>query len=117
MADLQDYPSRISDESSRKLGTFSYLPRMQSEELRRQIEYIVAKGWNPAIEHVEPENATSHYWYMWKLPMFGERDVDGILAEVEACKQANPGNHIRIIGYDNFRQTQGTNLVVHNGRG
>ena len=40
---------------------------------------LVAKGWNPAIEHVEPENATGHYWYMWKIPMFGERNVEGIL--------------------------------------
>ena len=35
MADLQDYPSRISDDSNRKLGTFSYLPRMHSATLRR----------------------------------------------------------------------------------
>ena len=30
------------------------------------------------------------YWYMWKLPMFGETDVDKILAEAEACHKAHP---------------------------
>ena len=84
-----------------------------TSELRKQVEYIVARGWNPGIEHTEPENASSNYWYMWKLPMFGETDIDAIFQEVEQCKKANPGNHVRLIGYDNFRQTQGTAMVVH----
>ncbi len=113
MSDIQDYGSRLSDASSRKLGTFSYLPAMTDEEIRKQIQYIVDKGWNPAIEHVEPEHAGDTYWYMWKLPMFGETDVDRILAEIEACKKANPGHHVRLIGYDNYRQTQGTAMLVY----
>ena len=113
MTDIQDYASRLSDTNSRKMGTFSYLPELTAEELRKQVEYIVAKGWNPAIEHTEPENAVSNYWYMWKLPMFGETNIDAIFREVEQCKSANPGNHVRLIGYDNYKQTQGTAMVVH----
>ena len=113
MSEVQDYRSRVSDPGSRKLGTFSYLPQMNAEQLRKQIDYLVAKGWNPAIEHTEPEHADDHYWYMWKLPLFGETDVDRILAEIEACKKANPRHHVRLIGYDNFRQTQGANMIVH----
>jgi len=48
--------------------------------------------------------------------MFGETDVDRILAEIEACRQANPDNHIRLIGYDNFKQTQSASMVVHRGK-
>ena len=113
MSEMQDYKSRLSDPASRKLGTFSYLPPMDADQIRRQIQYIVDKGWNPAIEHTEPEQAGSVYWYMWKLPMFGETDIDAIFREVEACKTANPGNHVRLVGYDNFKQTQGTAMVVH----
>ena len=113
MSDTQDYPSRLSDPGSRKLGTFSYLPQMTEDELRKQVKYIVSKGWNPAIEHTEPEHTSSHYWYMWKLPMFGESDVDRILAEVAQCKRANPGHHVRLIGYDNYLQSQGANMVVY----
>lgn len=113
MSTMQDYPSRLSNPNSRKLGTFSYLPQMTADQLRRQIEYIISKGWNPAIEHTEPAFAASNYWYMWKLPMFGETDIDTILAEIAACKQSNPGHHVRLIGYDNIRQTQGANMVVH----
>ncbi len=113
MSEVRDYPSRITDPNSRKLGTFSYLPQMSDEEIRKQIQYIIGKGWNPAIEHTEPEHAFGHYWYMWKLPMFGETDVDRIMAEVDACMRANPGHHVRLIGYDNYRQTQGANMVVY----
>ncbi len=113
MSDVQDYPSRLSDPNSRKLGTFSYLPAMDDDEIRKQVEYIVSKGWNPAVEHTEPENAGLTYWYMWKLPMFGETDVDAILAEVRLCRETNPGNHVRLIGYDNYNQTQGTAMLVH----
>jgi len=96
-----------------KLGTFSYLPPMTPQQLRKQVEYVVACGWNAAIEHSEPAQAASSYWHMWKLPMFGEKSVERILAEAEACHKAHPGHHVRLIGYDNLRQTLGTALVVH----
>ncbi|MCB1786218.1 MAG: ribulose bisphosphate carboxylase small subunit, partial [Gammaproteobacteria bacterium] len=50
MSDVQDYKSSLSDVSSRKFETFSYLPEMDDAGIRKQVEYIVSKGWNPAIE-------------------------------------------------------------------
>ena len=116
MSDMQDYKSSLSNTDSRKFETFSYLPSMSPEQIRTQIEYIVSKGWNPSVEHTEPQNATGSYWYMWKLPLFGETDVDTILTEAEACKAANPGNHVRLVGYDNYAQSQGTALVIFRGK-
>ena len=116
MSTMQDYHSSLSDPGSRKFETFSYLPEMSKEQIRKQVEYIVNKGWNPAIEHTEPENAFSHYWYMWKLPMFGESNVDKILAETEACHKAHPHNHVRLVGYDNYAQTKGAEMVVIRGK-
>ena len=115
MTEMQDYKSSLSDVASRKFETFSYLSEMDQDRVRQQVSYIVSKGWNPAIEHVEPENAFDHYWYMWKLPMFGETDVDRILAEVDACHQAHPNNHVRLVGYDNYKQSKGAEMVVVRG--
>jgi ribulose-bisphosphate carboxylase small chain len=109
MANVQDFKQTI------KYETFSYLPAMSPERIRRQIEYIVAQGWNPAVEHVEPARSFNYYWYMWKLPMFGEQNVDTILAEIEACRREHPGHHVRLIGYDNYTQSQGTAFVVVRG--
>ncbi|THF60638.1 ribulose bisphosphate carboxylase small subunit [Pseudothauera rhizosphaerae] len=112
MTEIQDYPSRLDDPASRRFETFSYLPPMDDAALRRQVAYIVARGWSPAVEHCEPAHAMSHYWYLWELPLFGETDVDRILGECRRCRDANPGNLVRLIGYDSKRQTQGTAMLV-----
>lgn len=96
-----------------KTGTFSYLPAMSAAQIRKQVEHLVARGWSPAIEHAEPGREAGAYWTLWKLPMFGERSVERILAEAEACAAAHPAHHVRLIGYDNARQTLGIALVIH----
>ena len=113
---MQDYASSLANTASRKFETFSYLPEMSPEQTRNQVEYIVSKGWNPAVEHTEPENATGSFWYMWKLPMFGETDVDAILAEVDACHEAHPQNHVKLVGFDNYAQSKGTEMVIYRGK-
>lgn len=117
MSEIQDYKSSLGDPASRKFETFSYLPEMDKARIGKQVAYIVSRGWNPAVEHTEPENAMGHYWYMWKLPMFGETDVDVILKQAEVCHEAYPTHHVRLIGYDNRAQSQGTAMVVYRGPG
>jgi ribulose-bisphosphate carboxylase small chain len=116
MSEIKDYASKLSDPASRKFETFSYLPPMTKEEIRAQVDYIVRRGWNPAVEHTEPEHMMDSYWYMWKLPMFGETDVDRVLAEVESCHKLHPTHHVRLIGYDNQAQSQGASMVVYRGK-
>ena len=52
----------------------------------------------------------------WKLPLFGETDVNRVLAEADACHKANPNNHVRLVGYDKLKQTQGAAMVVFRGK-
>ena len=95
------------------LETFGFLPKFTAEEVQKQIAYIIANGWSPAIEHEHPSNAMDHYWTMWKLPFFGETNMGNVLAELEACRRAYPDHHIRLIGYDSYTQTQGSCFVVY----
>ncbi len=101
--------------TQRRGETFSYLPPMTPERLRQQIAYIIRSGWNPAIEHTEPEKFASNFWYLWELPLFGEQSVDKVMAELDSCHRANPGHHVRLLGYDNYMQSQGTSFIVHHG--
>lgn len=98
--------------AAKKLGTFSYLPPLSDAEVLAQIAYLVRQGLEASIEHVEPERASAGYWYLWKLPMFGERDVAAIFAEIQVCRLAHPEHHVRLIGYDKVRQTQPVAFVV-----
>ena len=99
--------------SSTKYETFSYLPTMTAEQIRKQIAYCISQGWNPAVEHTEKGNSISNYWYMWKLPLFGEQSVDAVLAELEACHREFPDHLVRFIAYDNYAQSQGMAFVVY----
>jgi ribulose-bisphosphate carboxylase small chain len=103
-------------ETNRTLETFGFLPKMDQQEIQAQIAYIIANGWSPAIEHEHPGNAFDYYWTMWKLPFFGETDMGKVLAELEACHRAFPDHHVRLLGYDNYTQSQGSAFVVFEGR-
>jgi ribulose-bisphosphate carboxylase small chain len=96
-----------------KLETFSYLPALTTQQILRQVHYLLQQGLVPGIEYVETPTARDHYWTMWKLPLFDARAVEDVLAEIEACKAANPRSYIKLIGYDRRRQTQAVSFVVH----
>ena len=104
-------------ETAATLETFGFLPKMSAAEIQTQIAYIIANGWTPAIENEHPSNSFDHYWTMWKLPFFGETDIGNVLAELEACQRAFPSHHVRLTGYDNYTQSQGSAFVVFEGRG
>ena len=50
--------------TERRGETFSYLPPFTPEKIRKHIAYMIAQGWNPAIEHTEPEKLYSNFWYL-----------------------------------------------------
>ncbi len=111
----QNFESRLSDPASRKFGTFSYLPPLTREQIDMQVRYMLDQGWTCAIEHVEPDRAMTTYWYMWKLPLFGETSTAGVMNEVDACVRAHSNDHVRLVAYDSRRQTRGLAIVVHRG--
>ena len=98
------------------LETFGFLPKLTQDEIYAQINYIIAQGWTPAIEHEHPGNAFDHYWTMWKLPFFGETNLASVVNELEACRRSYPDHHIRLTGYDSYTQSQGSCFVVYEAR-
>ena len=103
-------------QTAQTLETFGFLPKLTQQEVYDQIEYLIANGWTPAIEHEHPSRSANHYWTMWKLPFFGEQDLNAVVAEIDACHRAYPDHHVRLIGYDNYTQSQGVCFVVYEGR-
>jgi len=103
-------------QTAQTLETFGFLPKLSQSEVYEQIAYIIAQGWTPAIEHEHPSRSTDTYWTMWKLPFFGERDLNNVVAELEACRRSYPDHHVRLLGYDNYTQSQGVAFVVYEGR-
>ncbi len=98
------------------LETFSFLPELTQEEVYEQINYMLAQGLTPAIEHEAPAQATDHYWPMWKLPFFGETELGNVVNELEECHRSYPDHHVRLIGYDSYTQSQGVCFVVYRAK-
>ena len=49
--------------SMKRYETFSFLPQMTPDQVRRQIAYAIAQGWNPAVEHAEKGTPASvSFW-------------------------------------------------------
>jgi ribulose-bisphosphate carboxylase small chain len=103
-------------QTSQTLETFGFLPKLSQDEVYDQIMYLVSMGLTPAIEHEHPSGSSNHYWTMWKLPMFGETNPNHVLEELDNCRRSYPDHHIRLIGYDNYTQSQGVCFVVYEGR-
>ncbi len=46
----------------------------------------------------------------------GHRDVNRLGPAAAACHKAHPNNHVRLVGYDNYRQSQGAAMVIYRGK-
>ncbi|AES74954.1 putative ribulose-bisphosphate carboxylase [Medicago truncatula] len=109
----------------KKFETLSYLPPLTEEQLAKEVEYLIRKGWVPCLEfelekgfvyrenHSSPGYYDGRYWTMWKLPLFGATDSSQVLKELAEAKAAYPESFIRIIGFDNVRQVQCISFIAH----
>jgi ribulose-bisphosphate carboxylase small chain len=98
-SEIETDTPRFGTPAGWRFETFSYLGEMDAAQVRRQVQYVLDRGWTCAIEHVEPEHAADTSWYMWKLPLFGERNTDLVVGEPMACRNSHAGHHVRVIGY------------------
>lgn len=96
-----------------KTETFSYLPALSEEQVTKQIQYFLKKGWTVGIEYCTQPYPELMFWNWWKLPLFTARTAEEILAEVNACKLAHSDSYIRLTSYDNIQQKQVMSFVVH----
>lgn len=97
----------------RRYETLSYLPALTDAQISRQIQYIIEKGYIPAIEFNEISDPTEFYWTMWKLPLFGARSTQEVLSEIQACRSEYSSCFIRVVGFDNIKQCQILSFIVH----
>lgn len=81
-------------------GTFSFLPDLTDQQITRQLEYCLGKGWAVGIEYTDDPHPRNIYWEMFGNPMFDLRDPAGIMMELESCRQTFPNHYIRITAFD-----------------
>ncbi|HUA03945.1 MAG TPA: ribulose bisphosphate carboxylase small subunit [Solirubrobacteraceae bacterium] len=97
-------------------GTFSFLPDFTDEQIAAQIHYALDHGWAMSVEHTDKPHPRSPYWDMWGTPLFDlpVEQVDVVLREVRACREAHPEAYVKLIAYDSSkgRQTTALSFIV-----
>jgi ribulose-bisphosphate carboxylase small chain len=100
----------------RRYETLSYLPPLSDPQIAKQIQYILDKGYIPAIEFNEISDPSQFYWTMWKLPLFGAKSTNEVLNEVQSCRSQYGNCYVRVVGFDNIKQCQILSFIVHKPR-
>jgi len=84
-------------------GAFSFLPDLTDRQISAQIEYCLRQDWAVSIKFTDDPHPRNTYWEMWGMPMFDLRDAAGVMAEVRACREANPQAYVRVNAFDSTR--------------
>lgn len=84
-------------------GTFSFLPDLTDEQIKKQINYAISKNWAINIEYTEDPHPRNSYWELWGLPLFDVKDTAAVMYEVSACRKAHPNLYIKVNTFDNTR--------------
>ncbi|HET8979319.1 MAG TPA: ribulose bisphosphate carboxylase small subunit [Solirubrobacteraceae bacterium] len=97
-------------------GAFSFLPDLTDEQIAAQIRYCLEHGWAMSVEYTDDPHPRNSYWEMWGLPMFDldVDDVEVVLREVRACREAHPDHYVKLSAYDSSlgRQTTALSFIV-----
>jgi len=87
-------------------GSFSFLPDLTDEQIKKQIEYAISENWAINIEYTEDPHPRNNYWELWGLPLFGATDAATVMVELNSCRKQHSNVYIKINAFDNTRGTE-----------
>jgi ribulose-bisphosphate carboxylase small chain len=91
-------------------GTFSLLPDLTNEQIKKQIEYSIKSGFAVSIEWTDDPHPRNCYWEMWGLPLFDIPDASTIMFELEEARKIHKNVYIKINAFNNARGVESTGL-------
>jgi ribulose-bisphosphate carboxylase small chain len=98
-------------------GTFSFLPDLTDEQIRKQIEYCIMNNWAVNLEFTDDPHPRNTYWEMWGIPMFDTKDPAAIMYELAECRKAYGGRmYIRLTAFDSSHGWESVKLSFIVGR-
>jgi len=84
-------------------GSFSLLPDLTDEQIRKQIEYAISRGFAVGIEYTDDPHPRNAYWELWGLPLFDIPDAATIVYEIAEARKAHPNTYIKLNAFNNAR--------------
>ena len=81
-------------------GCFSFLPDLSNDQIKKQIEYAINKGWAISVEWTDDPHPRNTYWELWGLPLFDIKDASSVMYEITECRRVNPEGYIKVNAFD-----------------
>lgn len=81
-------------------GCFSFLPNLTDDQIVKQIEYAVSKGWAMSVEWTDDPHPRNTYWELWGLPLFDIKEPLAVMYEITECRRINPEVYIKVNAFD-----------------
>jgi ribulose-bisphosphate carboxylase small chain len=91
-------------------GSFSLLPDLTDEQIKKQIQYCIKNKYAVGIEWTDDPHPRNAYWEMWGLPLFDVPDAATILYEITEARKAHPNVYIKVNAFNNTRGVESTGL-------
>ncbi len=91
-------------------GTFSFLPDLSDEQIRKQVAYCLDQGWAISIEFTDDPHPRNTFWEMWNRPQFDLKVPAGVMEDLEECRKAYPQHYIKVNAFDSTRTWETTRL-------
>jgi len=84
-------------------GCFSLLPDLTEDQIKKQVEYCIKKGYAVSVEYTDDPHPRNCYWEMWGLPLFNVTDAAAIVYEINECRKAHPVVYVKVNAFNNAR--------------
>ena len=81
-------------------GCFSFLPDLTDEQIVKQVEFAITKGWAMNVEWTDDPHPRNSYWELWGLPLFDIKDAQTVLFEISNARKSCPEGYIRVNAFD-----------------
>jgi ribulose-bisphosphate carboxylase small chain len=93
-------------------GAFSFLPDLTDEQIKKQVEFCISKGWAVNLEWSDDVHPRNTYWDLWGLPLFDIKDPAAVMYELAECRKANPTGYIKLQAFDAARFVESTVYAI-----
>jgi len=98
-------------------GTFSFLPDLTDEQIKKQVEYCIKNNWALNLEFTDDPHPRNTYWEMWGIPMFDTKDAAAIMYELAECRKVYGDRmYIRMTAFDSSPGWESVKLSFIVGR-
>ena len=81
-------------------GCFSFLPDLTDQQIEKQVQYAMSRGWAMNVEWTDDPHPRNNYWELWGLPLFDIKDPATVMFELNEARKSCAAGYIRMNAFN-----------------